>query len=99
VIKAAGLMSGREFGSAVTTLKSLDTKPLLRDNANLLTSLAEAQFYNGELTSARDTLHRVCQSVSYDSLLAKWTVVSQSVSYDSLLAKWTVVSQSVSYDS
>ena len=52
-------MNSREFGSAVTVLKSLDTKPLLRDNSDLLASLGEAHFYNGDLTSARTTLQRV----------------------------------------
>lgn len=52
-------MSGREFGSAVTSLKSLDTKPLLRDNSDLLATLGEAHFYNGDLTSACTTLQRV----------------------------------------
>jgi len=59
MIKAQGLMSTREFGAAVTALKSLDTKPLLRDNSDLLAILGEAHFYNGDLTLARTTLQRV----------------------------------------
>jgi len=59
MIKAQGLISTREFGSAVTVLKSLDTKPLLRDNTDLLTTLGEAHFYNGDSTSACTTLQRV----------------------------------------
>jgi len=59
MIKVQGLISTREFGSAVTVLKSLDTKPLLRDNTDLLTMLGETHFYNGDLTSACATLQRV----------------------------------------
>jgi len=59
MIRAHSLISTREFGSAVSTLKSLDTKPLLRDNTDLLTVLGESHFYNGDLTSARATLQRV----------------------------------------
>jgi len=59
MVKAHGHISSREFASAVTTLKSLDTKPLLRDNSDLLTILGETYFYNGDLTSACATLQRV----------------------------------------
>jgi len=59
LIRAEGLLSTKEFGSAVTVLKSLDTRPLLRDNTDLLATLGEAQFYIGDLTSARATLQRV----------------------------------------
>jgi len=59
MIKAHGLISSRDFGSAATELKSLDTMPLLRDNTDLLAILGETQFYNGDLPSARATLQRV----------------------------------------
>jgi len=59
MIKAHGLISTREFGSATAVLKSLDAKPLLRDNTGLLSILGETQFYNGESASACATLQRV----------------------------------------
>jgi len=59
MIKAHSLIGTGEFGSAVSALKSLDTKPLLRDNTELLTVLGESHFYNGDLTAARATLQRV----------------------------------------
>jgi len=59
MIKAHGLISSREFGSAATLLKSLDTKPLLRDDTGLLTILGEAHFHNGDSSAACTTLQRV----------------------------------------
>ena len=59
MIKAQGLISTREFGSAVTALKSLDAKPLLRDNTDMLSILGETHFYSGDSTSACATLQRV----------------------------------------
>ena len=59
MIKAHSLIGSGDFGSAVTALKSLDTKPLLRDNSDLLAMLGEAHFCHGDLTAARTTLQRV----------------------------------------
>ena len=68
-MKAQGLISSREYGSALTALRSLDTKPLLRDNTDLLTMLGETHFYSGDLTSARATLERVCLFVCLSALI------------------------------
>lgn len=79
MIKAQGLMSTREFGSAVTVLRSLDAKPLLRDNTDMLSVLGEAHFYNGDATSACATLQRVSYRCTLFTKIISWLFVWQNV--------------------
>jgi hypothetical protein len=58
-VKAHGFVASKEFASAITTFRLLDDRPLLRDNPELVASLGEALFLNGDYGSAQTTLQRV----------------------------------------
>jgi len=50
----------RDYATAIASFKQLeDTKPLLRNNIELLVTLGQAQHYNGNFPAAAQTLHRV----------------------------------------
>lgn len=57
-IKGQGLAATREFVPATQTLRALDVKPMLRDNEDLLLSIGEACFQNGDYVEAQATLQR-----------------------------------------
>lgn len=60
-IKGHGHLAVKEFSPAASTLSGLDIRPLLYNNVELLASIGEAQFMNGEYSLAMTTLKRVGQ--------------------------------------
>jgi len=58
-IKGHGHLAVKEFSPAASTLSGLDIRPLLYNNVELLASIGEAQFMNGEYSLAMTTLKRV----------------------------------------
>lgn len=57
-IKAQTHSHNHEYSTAIPIYKSLDCKPYLRDNVDLLCNLGEAYFLNGDYIMAMTTLHR-----------------------------------------
>ncbi len=57
---AYAAFANRDYPTAITNLKQLeDTKPLLRNNIQILVTLGQAQHYSGNFTAALQTLQRV----------------------------------------
>lgn len=67
-IKAHAHLYGREIQQAITSFKQLDLKTHLRDNVDVLVSLGEAYYCNGDTQNALSTLERAHCS---DPLLVK----------------------------
>lgn len=78
-IKAHSHMHAKELSQSISTFKQLDSKTLLRDNTDILVSLGEAHYYNGDYQNALSVLER---AHSLDPLLLKGMDV-----YAALLAK------------
>ena len=58
--QAYAAFANRDYTVAINTLKQLeDTKPLLRNNVQLLVTLGQAQHYSGNFVAAMQTLQRV----------------------------------------
>jgi len=62
-IKAHGFVANKEFVPAIATFRLLDDRPLLRDNPELVASLGEAYFFNGDYSSAMLALQRVSATI------------------------------------
>lgn len=58
-IKGQAQLSQRDYMSSIATLSSLDNQSYLRDNTQLLNSLAEAKFCDGQYTQALALFQRV----------------------------------------
>ena len=67
-VKGQSQMANYEFNSAVGTFRLLDDRPRLRDNADVVSSLGEAYFMNGDYSSAMATLQRVRKKSHYYDL-------------------------------
>ena len=68
-IKGQAQLSQRDYTSAVSTLSSLDNQSYLRDNTQLLNSLAESKFCDGQYTQALALFQRVIKLCNLPSLL------------------------------
>ncbi|XP_035206985.1 anaphase-promoting complex subunit 7-like [Stegodyphus dumicola] len=78
-VKAHSHLHARELTQAINTFKQLDMKTHLRDNSDVLVSLGEAYYYNGDFQNAMLILERAHCS---DPLLVRGMDV-----YAALLAK------------
>lgn len=58
-IKGQAQLSQRDYMSSIATLSSLDNQSYLRDNTQLLNSLAEAKFCDGQYTQALALFQRI----------------------------------------